>query len=342
MSQVLQQARSLRSKLERAPQGAHLPLVEPPALAELFAAWRAHSPLANRCVELLRVRRHGDLPRWRRALAALPSAGAGAVSVGPVVAAGSSNALPRARRQALRTALLELSPWRKGPFDVCGVRIDAEWRSDRKWARVAPHVDLAGRRVLDVGCGNGYYGWRMLAAGAASVTGIDPSLLCALQHGAVGHYLGAEPRRLNVVLPLRLEEFAGAAGFDAVFSMGVIYHRRDPAAHVRALAAQARDDALLVLESLVVDGAPIKPRERYARMNNVRVVPNVALLLAWLRDAGFSRAEVVDVSKTTTDEQRATAWMPFESLAQALDPADATRTVEGYPAPRRAVMIARR
>lgn len=317
---------------------------DPPALAELFVAWQAHSPLANRCVELLRTHRHGDLPRWQRALGALPNAGAEAeaVSFGPVVTAGSPNALPRARRQALRAALLELSPWRKGPFDVCGVHIDAEWRSDRKWARLAPHVDLTGRRVLDIGCGNGYYGWRMLAAGAAAVTGIDPSPLFALQHGAVGHYVGAEPRHRNVVLPLRLEEFADGGSFDAVFSMGVIYHRRDPAAHVRALAEHARDDALLVLESIVVDSAPIQPRQRYARMNNVRVVPNVALLLAWLRAAGFSRTEVVDCSVTTTDEQRATAWMPHQSLADALDPADATRTVEGYPAPRRAVIIARR
>ena len=319
-----------------------MPCGEPPALRELFAAWRAHSPLVERCVEVLGGHRHGDLPRWRRALGALPNAAATAVSFGAVVTAGSSTALPRVRRQELRAALLDLKPWRKGPFAVCGVRIDAEWRSDRKWARVAPHVDLAGRRVLDVGCGNGYYGWRMLAAGAASVTGIDPSALCALQHGAVGHYLGTEQRRLNVVLPLRLEDFAGAAAFDAVFSMGVIYHRRDPAAHARALAAHGADDALLVLESLVVDGAAFTPRGRYARMNNVRVVPNAAMLLGWLRDAGFARAEVADVSVTTTDEQRATAWMPHHSLAHALDPADASRTVEGYPAPRRAVIIARR
>ena len=319
------------------------PAREPsPALAALFAAWRRHSPLARQCVDGLRDNKHGDMARWLRALAALPNRGAAAASFGAAVTVGSAADLSRPQRQALCAALKELAPWRKGPFRLFGVRIDAEWRCDRKWARVAPHVDLAGRRVLDVGCGNGYYGWRMLAAGAASVTGIDPSPLFTLQHGAVCHYVAAEHQRSNVVLPLRLEDFRASAAFDAVFSMGVIYHRRDPAAHARLLAAHARDDALLVLESLVVDGAPVKPRGRYARMNNVRVVPNVALLISWARTAGFARAEVVDIATTTTEEQRATEWMPYQSLAHALDPQDATRTVEGYPAPRRAVVVARR
>lgn len=327
---------------------------EPAAIRELFAAWRTHSPLAGQCVELLQTHKHGDLPRWRRALAGLPNppmqrdsgefhSKAWRTAFGQTVMAGAPNALPPAERHALRKALLGLLPWRKGPFDLHGVHIDAEWRSDRKWARLAPHIDLAGRRVLDVGCGNGYYGWRMVAAGAAGVTGIDPNPLFALQHAAVCLFLPEAARSRNVVLPLRLEDLASAEErFDAVFSMGVIYHRRDPAEHVQALAAHARDDALLVLESLVVEGDPLQPRHRYAGMNNVSLLPNVPLLLDWIRAAGFSRPELVNVSTTTIDEQRATEWMPFHSLADALDPTDPARTVEGYPAPRRAVIIARK
>jgi tRNA (mo5U34)-methyltransferase len=41
-------------------------------------------------------------------------------------------------------------------------------------------------------------------------------------------------------------------------------------------------------------------------------------------------------------EQRRTTWMPFESLAHALDRNDPSRTVEGYPAPRRVAIIATR
>ena len=315
---------------------------EPAALAELFAAWRTHSPLAADCIGRLRGHRHGDLPRWLRALGALPTVAPKPASFGRVVRVGSANDLCADARQRLRAALLALAPWRKGPFALFGVHVDAEWRSDRKWARVAPHVDLAGKRVLDVGCGNGYYGWRMVAAGAASVVGVDPSPRFALQHAAVCHYLDAAQRRANVVLPLGLGELPAQGPFDVIFCMGVVYHRRDPAAHLRALAAHAHPNTVLVLESLVVDGPPIRAPARYARMNNVHVVPDRALLLAWTCAAGFTRAEVVDITATTTSEQRATEWMPYQSLADALDPTDATRTVEGHPAPQRAVVIARR
>ena len=311
------------------------------ALDALFAAWREASPAARDCIDVLRSARHGDMPRWTAALAQLPRLRPARVSFGATVSASlASDAAPLEPRQRrdLEHALRGLMPWRKGPFDLFGVFVDAEWRSHLKWARIAPHLELSGRRVLDAGCGNGYYGWRMLDAGAESVTGVDPSLLYTLQNAAVGAYLG---QGRNLVLPLRLEDLAVRQPFDIVLSMGVAYHHRDPAAHVYALARHTHAQSTVVLESLVVDGAPLRPK-RYAAMRNVHVVPNAALLRRWLADAGFRRTELVDVSATTPAEQRATAWMPYHSLADALDPADPERTIEGYPAPKRAVMIARR
>lgn len=305
----------------------------------MFGAWEEAGATARGCIERLRASSHGDLPRWLAELRRLPSAVPSEVRLGASVVVGREGDLALAERQRLEAALLGLLPWRKGPFQLFGIRIDAEWRSDFKWARVAPHVDLAGCRVLDVGSGNGYYGWRMLEAGAKSVTGVDPSLLYVLQHAAIAYYVRG---RANLVLPLRLEELAEDGGYDAVFSMGVAYHRRDPAAHVRDLARHAGEDAVLVLESLIVDGGPLVLEGRYARMRNVWLLPNAALLVTWLADAGFPDAEIVDVSTTGLDEQRRTDWMPYQSLQDALDPRQPSRTVEGHPAPRRAIAIARR
>ena len=287
----------------------------------------------------MRAHGHGDLPRWLAAVAELPPAPPVEVSYGAEVTVGSALDLGDAGRGHLNAALRALIPWRKGPFRLFGTAIDAEWRSDLKWARIAPHVDLDARRVLDVGCGNGYYGWRMLAAGARSVVGIDPSPLCVLQHAAVAYY-AREAR--NLVLPLRLEQLEPSAPFDIVFSMGVVYHRRDPVRHIKDMARHAHRDTVVVLESLVVDDGPLEPRGRYARMGNIHVVPDVATLRAWLAQAGFADARLADVAFTTVEEQRATAWMPYQSLADALDATDSRRTVEGYPAPKRAVMIATR
>ncbi|MEL0006468.1 MAG: DUF1698 domain-containing protein, partial [Luminiphilus sp.] len=90
----------------------------------------------------------------------------------------------------LEDALRGLHPWRKGPFELFGLHIDTEWRSDWKWDRLAGALEsLQDRRILDVGCGNGYHCWRMLGAGASEVIGIDPTPLFILQFKAIHRYL---------------------------------------------------------------------------------------------------------------------------------------------------------
>ena len=71
-------------------------------------------------------------------------------------------------------------------------------------------------------------------------------------------------------------------------------------------------------------------------------MPGIHTLGHWVAEAGFGRSEVVDVTPTTIREQRSTNWMRFESLEQALDREDHEKTVEGLPAPVRAIVIARR
>ena len=74
----------------------------------------------------------------------------------------------------------------------------------------------------------------------------------------------------------------------------------------------------VVLESLIVEQPPaLRPHAaatRYARMRNVWWVPTIPELVGWLRDAGFVEIRVVDVTPTSTQEQRQTEWMPFAVL----------------------------
>ncbi len=283
---------------------------------------------------------HGDLPRWQRALQRLPAVPHELSFKGAMPALGETAENP----QLLREALMELHPWRKGPFCLGGVCIDTEWRSDWKWARVEPHIRLCGHRVLDIGCGNGYFGLRMLAAGAELVVGIDPLLLYVMQWLACRHFSGDIA---NYVLPLGIEDLPDdPVAFDTVFSMGVLYHRKDPAHHLRRIHSLLRAGGTLVLETLVLPPQQqqdlLVPQARYARMRNVWAVPGTERLLRWVHDAGFNETTLVDMTKTTIREQRSTAWMQFESLAETLDPVDQEKTVEGHPAPLRALLIARR
>jgi tRNA (mo5U34)-methyltransferase len=278
-------------------------------------------PLQALAQERMSAAAHGDYEHWHETVTRLRSA---------------SSDTER------RELLMQLAPWRKGPFDVGGVRVDAEWRSDMKWQRLEGAIEpLAGRRVLDVGCGNGYYALRMAEVGASAVLGIDPTLLYVMQFLAVTAYRHPLP---VVVLPLRLQELPDASPvFDTTFSMGVLYHQRSPIDHLRQLRTTLRPGGQLVLETIFIPGegsCARTPADRYARMNNVWLLPTLAELATWLQRTGFRNIEIVDTSVTTGAEQRATEWMRFESLAEALDPADPGRTIEGWPAPRRVVATA--
>jgi tRNA (mo5U34)-methyltransferase len=266
---------------------------------------------------------HGDFASWRQTIEQLQT-------------------LSADQLQEIRDALIQLSPWRKGPFNVAGIEIDSEWRSDLKWVRIKDAIaPLAGRNILDVGCGNGYYAQQMSEAGAESVIGVDPTLLYVLQHLAVSVF---QPARNVFVLPLRAEELPqNSRAFDSCFSMGVLYHQRSPLEHLRQLRGMLRPAGQLVLETIYLPGDESfarTPEDRYARMRNVWLLPTISELSIWLRRSGFKNIEIVDTSVTTVAEQRSTEWMSFESLAEALAPDDPSQTVEGWPAPHRVVVLA--
>ncbi len=286
---------------------------------------------------------HGDLARWEEAVKLLPDALASCVDVTNSVRVGLPGNLGQEDRGLLEHALRGLQPWRKGPFEVFGVDVDCEWRSDWKWQRVSPHIDLRGRTVLDVGCGNGYHMWRMWGSGAETVIGIDPNLLFYNQFASIKKYI---PNAPVWQLPFTLEALPEpSGGFDTVFSMGVLYHRRSPVDHLLQLKGCLRSGGELVLETLVIDGdvnACLLPEDRYAQMRNVWFLPSVAMLERLMRRSGFTDVRCIDLNATSTDEQRSTEWMRFQSLSDFLDPHNRRLTVEGHPAPLRATLVARR
>ena len=285
---------------------------------------------------------HGDISEWQTIVANIPAYKPSVVSLSDSVIIGSSNDLSVTEQAVLKQQLLGLHPWRKGPYQVFGINIDTEWRSDWKWQRLKDQImPLNKRLVLDVGCGNGYHAWRMLGAGAKAVIGIAPTLLSVMQFEAIKKLHGDAP---VYVLPLGIEALPeNLQCFDTVFSMGVLYHRRSPFDHLYELKGCLRAGGELVLETLVIDGGlnqVLVPERRYAKMRNVWFLPSCETLLSWLKRCGFKNSRVVDVSVTTTEEQRSTEWMRFHSLKGFLHADNPSLTVEELPAPRRAIIIA--
>ena len=255
---------------------------------------------------------------------------------------GRSQDLGMDDQRAMREALRIMIPWRKGPFEVFGIQVDSEWVSSLKWDRVRPHLaSLKGRRILDIGSSCGYYMFRMCAAEPALVLGIEPYLTFYFQFQLLQRYIRAER---VFTLPLRLEALPIMSGcFDTVFCMGILYHQRDSLRILERIRQMMSRAGQLILETLVLaeDGdAEIRPPGRYAKMNNVFTIPTVTRLENWLQAAGYSDIRCVDVTPTTLAEQRATDWINSESLEDFLDPQNSGLTVEGHPAPVRAVVLA--
>ena len=282
------------------------------------------------------TRTHGRTKEWEAALKSIPTTPSLSQFASDTVAVGQKDA-------DFEEVLSMFLPWRKGPFQVGKTFIDTEWRSDWKWQRLKKHISpLAGKQVLDIGCGNGYHLFRMLGAGANLALGIDPTVLFNYQFGLLQKLSSPNSAFL---LPLRSEQLPQFNNFDTVFSLGVLYHRKSPINHLKELLSFAKPGGELVLETLIIEGDEktlLIPDDRYAKMANVWFIPSASMLELMLRRSGFNDVQTVDISITSIKEQRSTKWMQFQSLEDYLDPADTSKTIEGYPAPMRAIVLAKK
>jgi len=302
--------------------------------------------ISKKCLEISNQAyqvNNGNIPKWSQAIDTIDGLPKGKISLKKPYISINKDCIDS---ELLMDALYKLVPWRKGPFMINGLALESEWDGDMKWQRISKHIKpLKNKRVLDVGAGNGYFTLRMAMEGAKRALGIDPFLLFNYQFRAIKSMIESPLNAL--LLPMKLEEIPKKPIFDTVFSMGVLYHQRDHMAHLSQLKEMMAPDAEFVIETLVVEGPEdyiLVPKDRYAQMRNVYSIPSIKTLKSWLNDANFNNVRVVDVSKTTTAEQRKTPWIGENgaSLEDFLNPLDDSLTIEGYPAPTRAIVVCQR
>ena len=119
------------------------------------------------------LKKNGKTNFWEAQVSKLPSINNSSIYGDSVIEAKCSDVVSRLAIDKINAVLQNLKPWRKGPFNYFGIHVDSEWRSDMKWARISSVLgSLQNKKVLDVGCGNGYYMWRMLDKGASLVLGM--------------------------------------------------------------------------------------------------------------------------------------------------------------------------
>ena len=263
------------------------------------------------------------------------------VGLGDKVTVNISSLSDSEATQIKETALL-MKPWRKGPFQINNLFIDSEWQSQIKYNLLEPHFNLKDKIVGDIGCNNGYYLFRMLSHEPKKLIGFDPSAIYYSQFQFINHFIHS-----NIVYELLGVEHVEfyEHKFDVLFCLGVLYHRSDPVAMLKSLFKGLNKGGELILDTFMIDGEDemcLTPKDRYSKIPNIYFVPTVNALINWCTRAGFESVEVLETMVTEPNEQRKTQWIDTQSLEDFLDPNDPTKTVEGYPAPKRVYIKARK
>ena len=236
----------------------------------------------------------------------------------------------------------KLIPWRKGPFKIFDLEIDSEWQSNIKYNLIRPYFNLKDKVVADIGCNNGYYMFRMLEDKPKRLIGFDPSPLTLHQFEFVNHFVKSDI--VYEMLGVEHLEFYNHK-FDFIFMLGVLYHRPDPVGTLKSLARGLNSKGEILIDTFMIDGEEeicLTPNKRYSKIPNIYFIPTIPALKNWLERAGFENIEVLATTVTTSEEQRKTPWSFDESLEDFLDPTDSSKTVEGYPAPKRVYVKARK
>ena len=173
--------------------------------------------------------------------------------------------------------------------------------------------------------------------GADKVLCLEPNLVHVSQFSAINHFVNSEKIRM---IPERLEE-SGLANskFDVIFSMGLLYHQRNPFEHLNNLKDLLADNGKLVLETIISPkefGKALEPPDgKYASMPNVHFVHTDKGCKSIFRNLSLQVHAESDLAVTNDNEQRSTKWMPFKSFESALNLQNKSITIEGYPAPKR-------
>ena len=236
----------------------------------------------------------------------------------------------------------KLIPWRKGPFKIFDLEIDSEWQSNIKYNLIRPFFNLKDKVVADIGCNNGYYMFRMLEDKPKRLVGFDPSPLTLHQFEFINHFVKSDI--VYEMLGVEHLEYYNHK-FDFIFMLGVLYHRPDPVGTLKSLARGLNSKGEILIDTFMIDGEEelcLTPNKRYSKIPNIYFIPTIPALKNWLERAGFEDIEVLATTVTTSEEQRKTEWSFDQSLEDFLAPNDKTKTVEGYPAPKRVYIKARK
>ena len=289
----------------------------------------------EKCIEWKNIK-----PRWE-AVQKLPILDNIRVVLGDTIEIHLDDLSNKDREYIYNTAKF-IQPWRKGPFKIFDILIDSECQSYIKYNLQKSHFAIENKIVGDIGCNNGYYLFRMITERPKKLVGFEPSSIPYCQFKFLDHFIQSKIK--YELLGVEHVEYYEHK-FDILFCLGVLYHRVDPIGSLKSLYKGLNWNGELILDTFMIDGKDevcLTPKKRYSKIPNIYFIPTVNALKNWCYRVGFQEIEVLHISKTNPNEQRKTEWIDTESLNDFLDKRDKNRTIEGYPAPKRVYIKAKK
>ncbi len=170
-------------------------------------------------------------------------------------------------------------------------------------------ADLAGRRVLDVGCWDGFYSFESEKRGA-SVVSVDcwrPENFFRARE-ALGS--AAEFHEMSVY-----ELSSGKLGvFDIVLFLGVLYHLRHPLLALERICGMTRETAIIethIIDSVFPTDHPVMEFYEFDQLGGQYDNwwgPNIECLTRMTRSAGFARVELIRREPTRATIRASRGW----------------------------------
>jgi len=180
------------------------------------------------------------------------------------------------------------------------------------YARLNLPDDLTGKRVLDIGCWDGFYSFEAERRGADEVVAIDcwrPEKFFEAHRALNSRVKFHEMSVYNIS-----REKLGS--FDIVLFLGVLYHLRHPLLALERVCEITRDIA--IIESHVIDDILKSPRPLMEFYENDELGgqydnwwgPNTDCLIKMIRSAGFVRTKALDCNYPRAAIKAFRQWEP--------------------------------